>query len=488
MIQALHRSPRIFILLRVFLICLLLFISFSPLLRSTASAAAVGLIPLAGDALLKVLIAAGVVTAGAAGTYELTQTYPYIYDTFYNLGATVSDWISALPEEVYYIDNAGTVYIGADGKTVVNSPSQLVIKGNCVSNSYVFPVNSSYAFNGISVGTSYSYRFASNLTQMMDSYPGTDNFFYVPFMVDSDGVMIVGDTYYCITPSAYFWGRLDGSSSGSSSLSFTKQSQDLLWGVTRPGNFNILCIYAYSITSSGFSQISNYSLVNGAYNSRNFIYPTGSTWTYTNDAWVGMMRGGYLVTDGTPVTTLNADKSKLEGTLVSVGDLTNPPTDPDPEDPEDPEKGYQLAPPSLWEIFTSVADLLDDKNNNTTLKDYVRNGYVYNVVDVDVNVPERFNIQFSGDFKIDANVNLGGGVTVDVNINDNVSLPSVSGGDGENFFGADAVDVFAGLTNNNPVLSTITALFQSIDPSLVAVFSVTVSLTFLLALWHLIRG
>lgn len=124
-----------------------------------------------------------------------------------------------------------------------------------------------------------------------------------------------------------------------------------------------------------------------------------------------------------------------------------------------------------------------ETGQSSSIEQFVTNNYTY----VTINNGSESGSGVGGDLSVGGHIDVGGKVDIDININDSVSLPSVSEGDGENFFGADALDVFAGLTKNNPIMATLTALFGVIDPALVATFSVTISLCFLLAIWRLIR-
>lgn len=196
----------------------------------------------------------------------------------------------------------------------------------------------------------------------------------------------------------------------------------------------------------------------------------------TNGGIENVTSFGFYVSSDVPSFDLSYDPSKVgEDVLVSPGGL-----DYDPSNVQ----GYQLASPEQWVVYGGTPQYINNHGTNWT--QYINNGYIINGSGGTPDVGGQFNI--SGSINVNQNVTLGGGINVDITINDNTSLPGISDGDGENFFSANVIDVFAALTTNNPIIGTIYALFRSLDPALVAIVSVSISLMLVLALWKLIRG
>lgn len=480
------------------LLCLTLTFNILP---SPASAApAVVLAPVVGEGLVTLLEFLGVITAVSGGGYALTQAYPYISDYFTDLmdttGKGLEDVIQmAVPPSVYYTDNKGDYYIGNTVTYPVDSASQLLLKADYLPISYSLPINVTGVIN-----TGYKYGntdlAAVNYTTLA-KYNSSK--WIIPYVetVNYTSDLLIGNRCFRINKA------LDGFEFVDYTLNHTIQAGtfqnntvmtpidgadiymtpvDRIGGgtCTLLSNWYLSDGHLFPGSSAGLPATANVSTnINaGRYMTLSRQVDTGFSINSNKDK-VGHI--GYLLSDGIPVYDLTLDEDKTKDIYVSPSG----PTPPDDND-DDPGNDTALIPPYLWDVFETVTDFMTDKNNSTTLQQYIGNNYNYNVVDVDVNVPESFHFYFENPLNI--NLGLSGGVDINITIEDKTELPSISSGDGENFFGADALDVFAGLTTNNPVMSTVTALFGVIDPALVSVFSVTISLGFLLALWRLIRG
>ena len=233
----------------------------------------------------------------------------------------------------------------------------------------------------------------------------------------------------------------------------------------------------------------------------------GNSWVYDNHTFQWSMNDVIALTvaftDGIPATSLSdvypalkEDKGELEDTWVNV----KPAPELPPDDDDDEKKHYYPPTPDWWELFKDIADIINDtsekpSNNNTTLGDFINNNFNYNTVVVEApDIPDIFTFYVYGDMKldinadIDADVNLGGSLTVNINYNEDVDLPEVKEDDGKGLIDMGVTDVIGGLTTHNPVVPTLTSLFESIDPTLRALFITGISLSILLALWKLIRG
>lgn len=502
------------------LLCLTLLFNFPFSRPAYATGLEIVLAPVAVDTIGALLVCLGFAVA-VDGNYTLTNTYPYIYDYFNNLGSDVYDWIKGIPEDTYYTDGNGKFYVGADADAYeLVSPAQMLLKASELPVSWSVPTN----FKGVlpNIPTKlYSYSpltYSSNVNAYIQ--PAGSLVWFTPWVRASNGTMLVSaysfrvgsdakafySVNYVTDPtevsqfSSYEGFNVLGtlptilgpcSTSGSWITSDYSKENGIITYITTStgkkygasinfGNENRFYNAALPYTSSSYTQ---YDSMSG-----NIVLPSGSKLVAN--------RCGYLVSTEIPKYALEVDKEKLDGVLVSVGGSPEPPDNNSGDNnDENNQNKYSLLPPELWQVFETVADFLDktpltDTNQSTTLGDFVNNNYNYNNVSVDVNVPDRFTIRFDNplDINLNADVNLGGNININVEINDKTELPSVSEGDGEGFFSANVIDVFSGLTVNNPIMSTLHALFGVIDPALVAIFSVTISLCLLLALWKLIRG
>lgn len=188
--------------------------------------------------------------------------------------------------------------------------------------------------------------------------------------------------------------------------------------------------------------------------------------------------GTLLQTTGEPLLALQGDKTSLDNAIVQV----KPPED----DHDNKETPPTPQTPNKWEIWKTAEDLIryietgDPTNGGTDFQQYVNNNYNY--VDVDINVPDTIN----NNVNISGGLDINGSGDITVTVHEDISLPS--GGDGSGFFNPDATDVVDAIGKSNPVVSVISGIFSAIDPALLGIFSVSVSLLLVLGLWKLIRG
>lgn len=481
-----------------FLLCLTLTFNILP---SPASAApAVALAPVVGEGLVTLLEYLGVIAVSGGGTYALTQAYPYISDYFTDLmnktGKGLEEVIQmAVPPSVYYSNNKGDYYIGNTVTYPVDSASQLLLSANYLPGTYSLPVNVTGVIN-----TGYKYGntelAAINYTTLA-KYNSSK--WIIPYVetVNYTSDLLIGNRCFRINKALdgfeyfdYVTGNIIQSSGFQNNVVMTPivgadiymTAVDRIGGT---GNFLMSNWYLsadnhlFPGSSAGLPATANVStnITAGRYMTLGRAVDTSFSISSNADKVAHI---GYLLSDGVPIFDLTLDEDKTKEIYVSPSG----PTPPDDND-DDPGNDTALIPPYLWDVFETVTDFMTDKNNSTTLQQYIGNNYNYNVVDVDVNVPESFHFYFENPL----NVNLGvaGSLNIDININDKTELPSISEGDGENFFGADVLDVFAGLTTNNPVIPVLSSLFGVVDPALVSVFSVSLSLSCLLALWRLLK-
>lgn len=496
------QSSRIVMILTSLFLCFTLMINLSGMFPGNkASAAPAVLIPVAGIALIGVLTALGIaaINAGSSSepSYSLTNNYPYVSPMFEKSGSTAEDWVMVLPDDVYYTDG-NTFYVGNSLENPLESISQLIVKAEYLPDNYFFPTNfTQIAPRGIRYKEGDTAGGATwiNLDSMLSA--GLSNW-VIPYLVTSSGTVALGDKAFKLALTTGDYPIIKYRDFPPTEYT-TRVSGDFALRADRP-------TYISPTTSNGSVYITNKYIIEDGYMTSWSNSSTG-TWkdlSYGNIRYLdvngvvisasslpysgaGIKSTGYLVGSEAPKFDLEVDKDKLKDVYISPYGEPQPPANPDPDDKE---TEIELIPPELWEVFKTITDFLGNSsskptNGNTTLGDFINNNYNYNNVDVDVNVPDRFTIHF--DNALDINLNLSGGFNIDVNINYNTSLPEITAGDGENFFSANVIDVFAGLTTNNPVLSSLIALFGAMDPALVSIFSVTVSLMLLLALWRLIR-
>lgn len=455
--------------------------------KTASAAGAAFLVPVVVETVGELLVAMGIATGTVAGGYALTEAYPYVYDFFYQHGENLADWYGLLPENAYYTDGYGNFYLGDSTDYPVTSVSQLVVRGNSVLTSYTYPTNVQSATIGLRFEAAY--YAGSNLNDIWKSYPES-SWHLVPYFIQSDGTMTIGDRSLNIprgAGTATARGIYDTYIYSTTFSDSRPYDMDLLLTNVAPAK-SLYVLTSYRDTGLGYwngTQTVSYS---SSLAPSKYVLPSGAEYKGGFDYAVTRTfdRVGYLICDGIPSRTLDVDKDKMgEDTILSVGGSPEPPSDDD--DPQEPT----VTPPSRWEVFTTVAEFLDDtaSNNDTTLQDFIRNDYTLNV-NVNINTPDTIflDTHVSGSLQIDQNTTLGGGINIDVNLNDSTSIPSVTDGDGSGFYNANAVDVAAALVQNNPVISLIKGLIEAIDPTLLAVVSISLSLAIVLGLWKLIRG
>lgn len=366
-----------------------------------------------------------------------------------------------IPENTYTTD--GTNYYV--GKKKVTASDMFINAKALIGVNYSMPTNvsgSQYTVGSYSEGD-YHYGISFSSKQDIDK-----DVYYFPFVTTPSGGAFVFDEFF--SPVS------NGFKTYNSSLN---KSGSYLTGSNGSG---VKKYYYYPISnpvnSTGFYTSDK---LNSLGSSFSFVYypkflsVTGSgSLSYSADNQFTL-----LFTRGLPVFTVEADKEKLSNSIVQVkndneDDDNNPVTPPTPQSPD----FWQIW--QTWEELVEEIDTGKDTNGNTDLGQYVNNNYIYNKVDVDINVPDTQNINMSGGLDIN------GSGDINITVHEDVSLPSA--GDGSGFYNPDATDVIGALGKDNPVTSVISGLFSALDPALVGVFSVSVSLLFVLGLWKLIRG
>lgn len=449
-------------------------------MSAVASAGAVS-VPVTGNLIGELLVALGLMSGNDTYGYDwrtdttVGQQF-YTTDIFGNVvpkikngdKLTDSDLSpllgTVIPDDLYTYDGSN---FAVSGKTVTASDIFLTAK-SLASTSYFMPVNiravqtptgifsdgqiGTCAFSPSSVGTSdYYFAYAENdmgvyIRPVAFNMPFSNSSITVDFSRNSN------DFGHMQTMSVSGLGEYIG-------ITFTANDNYSFCNELPPASF-IPCSHAFN---------------------EPWIYISGSepSGSYFQGTIKNVSAFTCLVTDGVPSLSLNASVDNLANSIVQVkpsndDDSNNGSSPPTPQSPQN------------WEIWKGIEDLItfistgDDTNNGTTFDEFVNNNYNY--VDVNINVPEETtnNINISGGLDINGNGN------VDITIHEDVSIPVA--GDGSGFYSPTAVDVIGALSNNNPVISTLSSLFSSIDPALVSIFSVSVSLLLVLGLWKLIRG
>ena len=507
---------------------------FFPLIQPLTAHAAPGviaLIPAAGEALMAVLQTLGVVTAVAGGGYAISQTYPYIADMFKSSGYELQTWIEKTFGDIYYTDGIGNFFVGnSTSFPVTASTSILAHATSLVTSTFNLPVNATGSVAGVPL--QFNVNTGGNIYIPLGD---TLDKWILPFYQTKQTTIAVPlpiGIYYA-TQLFYIRGNRTGVDTWAPNASqpvahdfgytLTGEVPPFLYAYPFAGgsSFPIGIVYDYTIKNgypnwistafnstprldfertSGqtirpypFTDIAGETIRDGTIYYGKFNETTG---TVANDG--NIYQTGVITVGGTPSwSTGIKEKSDEIGVAVpedTIIIIEKVPADPNDfnNDDDDDDKPPQLFPPDWWKIIETILDYVgDDKEYPTTVNYYVTNNFTYNTtVDPSVPVPSDFNVSLdvSGNIHHDVDLDISGGLNIDITINDNTELPSVSEGDGENFFSADALDVFAGLTKNNPVLETLKELFAVVDPALVSIFSVSVSLVLLLALWKFIRG
>ncbi len=449
---------------------------FNPV-SSLAVSAAPAVVAAAGEAIYGLLVALGLVVGNESGEYVWNANYdnPYVTSIFeeqvegITSGIPISDKMlgevetKILPEDVYTTD--GSKYY-VSGKEI--STADLFVKAKALLGvKYGLPTNvySASAYTGLSVGSDHGWYSPvgtsdiNNGNCFIPCYGYNGHLLYQKF-----GLAIFPDKLrlYDFTGN-----NLSGSLGSGGS------------GIPKYISTGTRSYVPYILSTDNPSINGNYRASTMSWGGTVAYDENGKSYNLSN-IWNDLDYSTFVVTNGIPVDTVNGDTSSLDGAIVQVK-----PTKKD-EDNNGSTPPVVPQSPNTWEIWQTVDELFDEiiegtnTNHGTTFQDYVNNNYNYVAVDVDVNMPDRVDVGLSGGLDIN-----GKG---DINVNIHEELPSVSSGDGSGFFDADAVDVIAALTTNNPVVHVIKGLFEAIDPSLLAIFSVGVSLLIVLGLWKLIRG
>lgn len=453
---------------------------------SFSAYAAPAVVPVAGEALYALLVALGLVVGNETGEYIWKGNgNPYVDSIFEEQVAGITSGIpisnemlgelenTVIPENVYTTD--GTDFY-VSGNKITTSDLYITAK-SLAGISYSMPVNVSGAQQTLGFGINQNNRCYAYCEVPYSDFGNT--YYFFPYYITDTGSFIQNYACQFIT----------------SEKPITTMGYDFSKGVYYPftAEINKYEKYLY-FPADGFASIYSTSSAD------NFgvAYPvniplvgstqTGVTFSLVSGSvsgledWVGFFPSitscGLLRTTGLPVLALQGEKPKLENAIVKV--------DPPEDDDNDNKTPPMPQSPNNWELWKSFEDLIrfidtgEDTNGNTDYGQYVNNNYNY--VQVDINVPDEVN----------TNVNIGGNIGIDgtgdinITVHEDISLPS--GGDGSGFYNPDAVDVIGALGKNNPVISVIDGLFSVLDPALVGVFSVSVSLLFVLGLWKLIRG
>lgn len=448
---------------------------FIPLVSAVAAPAVV---PVAGEALYALLVALGLMTGNAIDGYSWTSDDRYVTDIFntsvpgFTSGikkpsvaddlAQAQAVLNSVMAETAYSTDGENFYVTNTNKRV--TPSDIFLQArSLVGANYLLPVN------------------IQGVTDYTSLVSGTDKGWYSPVSFSEIQKNNCFFPIYGYNGLIYYsWHILNISPNGSIIL-YNWDGGVLASGATSGGSGVPSFISTGSKTLSPYVFSSGTPSINGNWRFGTSAYGGHNAWSLSghldiSTVWNEVNYCTFLITDGAPTTDLIGDKDKLENAVVQVNsdddNNNNGSTPPAPQSPNN------------WQIWQTVTELIDEigdgvsTNNGTTFGEYVNNNYNY--VKVDINVPDTQNINMSGGFDISGKGDL------NININEDISLPSA--GDGSGFYNPNAADVVGALSKDNPVTSTISALFDALDPALVGVFSVSISLALVLGLWKLIRG
>ncbi len=450
------------------------------LVCSTAYAApAVAASPVTAEILAELLVALGLITGDAVNGYVWTEDNPYVTDIFSEQLGVITDSsipISAetlesamgtvIPEGVYtYTENTdGSKNFFVQNKELSTSDLFLTAK-SLVGVNYMMPVN----ING-----------ASWVRSALDHEGGL--YYYSPFgnsyltepttlfgyYVTSSGSPYMSNMflYFLGSGTSYKYSNFTRPDVFSGELKLSTNNQHMYIAPAYISKSNVYigpyCIYDdlerpwdYKVplsTSSQYIDLSNNKTV--------------SLKTFYSD----VVSATILNCKGLPKSLLDGSRENLDNAIVQVK-----------KDDDDNNGSTPPASPNNWEIWKSLEDLAhfidtgEDTNGGTTYDQFVNNNYNY--VQVNVNVPDNVNVNLGGGLDIN------GSGSIDITIHED--LPSV--GDGSGFFTPGVGDV-ADAVGTNPVIHVIHGLFAAIDPALLGIFTVSVSLLIVLGLWKMIRG
>lgn len=464
------------------------FVSFLLLIScSVASFAAPAVVPVSANLIGQLLVALGLMTGTVSSGFTWVGSgNPYVDSVFteqissLNSGIPVSSDVlgqlsgTVIPNDLYTTD--GSDFFVGNKKITAND--LFLNAKSLVGVSYDMPVNISGLLSGdLFVPSAWGNNYKSARFSSPVSSVGTNDYF-VPYLTTSgfksfvwgsgfnfsfasDNTKIVTSGYRFLEYNDNPVGTVENYNSNTGFLPYTiiqifpfgsAKTEILTSDLSEPSNLALPILWSNSAWSVDYHRVSGIG---------DFVF----------DDITGM---SLLQTSGVPSTVLSGDSSSLGGSIVQVksDDDNNGSTPPVPQSPNN------------WDIWKSVTELISQindgtvTNGGTTYEQFVNNNYNY--VNVDINVPDTQNINLSG------GLDISGKGDININIHEDISLPSAGNGDG--FYNPSVTDVIGGLVSDNPFLDIVYALFKSIDPFLVSVFSGAISLMLVLALWKLIRG
>lgn len=451
---------------------------FVPLISAFSAPAVV---PVGANLIVELLIALGVLSGTAGAGYVISQNCdPYTASILQKQVDTLSYDIpiseqtiedagilgNVIPEDTYFYDGTG---FSVAGSSEYLTGTELFLKASSlVGVNYSMPVNLYSALESLQVSKAdvgYSYGYCINPSSTV----GKNKYFF-PYVITASGV-----SYIC--PSSFSYERVDkvieyNFVEDISSYTLNPPIERKYINYALDGIYWDYCLVD---TLKEFGTKS-FSMVGSLGGEQNYIPLAGNTpYTYSPSD-----RTTLLVTDGVPVRSLVGDKEKLQDAIVEV----KPPQN------EDDNNNGQTPPtprgPDFWQIWQTIEALVEQNetgkvtNGGTNYSEYVNNNYNY--VDVDINVPE----EITNNVNLDGTLDINGKGDININFNEDVSLPSAS--DGSGFFTPSATNVIGAIAKDNPVIGTLSALFSALDPALVGIVSVSISLLLVLGLWKLIRG
>ncbi len=458
-----------------------LMLAFSPVASLTTAYAAPAVIPVSAELIGELLVALGLMAGNATDGYVWTANdNPYVSSIFEEQVSGITNGVpvstetlgklydTVIPADVYNTDGTN-FYVASKPLTT----SDIFLRAQSIAGiSYGVPTNI--------IGAQAFVQVEKYLNGVVVRTPVSDlgkDYYYIPYFVGESG------STYILQQALYF---------GASScfVQDIYRPEYRISGATYTSMLPyVLCPtkLGHSYTSSEARDITGstvrldlgyvHDLTDGW---KGYLTVSGSGADRSGsgiDAWQ-VNSGTLLQTKGFPVLTVEGDKQSLGNAVVKY----EPPKDDDNDNNTPPVP----QSPNGWEIWKGIEDLVkfidsgEPSNGGTDYGQYVNNNYNY--VSVDINVPDQIN----NNVNVSGGLDINGSGNVDITIHEDISLPSA--GDGSGFYNPDAADVIGALTKDNPVIGTVSGLFAAIDPALVGIFSVSVSLTIVLGLWKLIRG
>lgn len=430
-----------------------------------------------GEAIWGLLVALGLMAGDASTGYTWTCQDPYVNDIFEtaspgwtsglktpaeNFPALQSMYDKIFDKDIYTTDGENYFVSG-----VPVTSDNIYLRASVVPETvYGLPTNidiGSHAVNLVKkAGDTWSYAvFTSPASNI-----GLD-YYYFPYYTTSTGAFVFSQSFTFISAN-------NASTRTLSYDFYTKNTRDY----TNPAPLrNYLGSPLYPYSPDGYASSDDPSFNSATLVAPVIDYSTVRRVSGTGDYSVSAVTGALLLrTRGIPVASVQGDSSSLDGALVQVK--------PSNDDDNNGETPPVPVPPNNWELWRSVEDLLkfissgEVTNGNTDFGQYVNNNYNY----VQINVPD----EISQNINIGGSLGINGKGDINININEDVSLPSA--GDGSGFYNPSAVNVIGALSKDNPVIGTLSGLFSALDPALVGIVSISISLLLVLGLWKLIRG